>query len=169
MTGSIKRMSPMKPYFNEAHLQIACARYFDFRKNIVAPNISWGMGFHHECDLLVLTPGGYAYEIEAKVTKSDLRADGNKSHGHFSKKISRLFFCVPTVLRDFALQNIPERAGLLTVDRPSWLWATKVRDAKKTCDYQWSVQERMKLAHLGAMRIWTLLENLNRCDEEFLD
>jgi hypothetical protein len=158
----------MKPYFREAHLQIACARYFDARKNIIAPNISWGMGFKHECDLLVLTPSGYAYEIEIKVTKADLRADARKTHGHFSKKIGRLYYAVPGVLRDFALANIPERAGLLTVKQPTWLWAEKVRDAARTSDYQWSVDERLKLAHLGAMRIWSLLENLNRVDEEFL-
>jgi hypothetical protein len=116
----------------------------------------------------VLTPAGFAYEIEVKVTKADLSADARKPHGHYSKKISRLYYAVPAELRDFALTNIPERAGLLIVPRPTWLWAEKVRDAKPTTDYQWSEKERLKLAHLGAMRIWALLENLNRCDEDCL-
>ena len=153
--------------FREAHLQIACARYFGYRKNIVAPNISWGLKLH-ECDLLVLTPSGYCYEIEIKITRADLRADSKKQHGHLSTKISRLYYCVPAVLQDFALANIPERAGLLVVKSPTWLWAQKVREAQRYTDYQWPAVDRIKLAHLGAMRIWSLLENLNRVDEEFL-
>lgn len=56
----------MKSYFNEAHLQIACARYFNPRKNVIVPNVSWGMALH-ECDILVMTPAGVAYEVECKI------------------------------------------------------------------------------------------------------
>ena len=46
--------------------------FFNYRANLIVPNISWGLGLH-ECDLLVLTSSGYATEIEIKVSKADLK------------------------------------------------------------------------------------------------
>jgi hypothetical protein len=153
--------------FTEAHMQVAMARYFDSRRNIVVPNISWGMQLH-ECDVLVLTPAGFAYEVEIKVNRADIVADGKKAHGHYDKKLVKLFYAVPKFLADFALTKIPERAGLLAVESPTWLWAQQIRAAKQTGDYRWTAEQRLKLAHLGCMRIWPLLENLNRSDDALL-
>jgi len=136
-------------------------RYFRPRINICVPNISWGLDLH-ECDMLVLTPSGIAYEVEIKISKADLLKDKNKGHGHYNKKIGRLYFCVPAALADFASAQIPERAGLLTVESPSFLWAKKVREAKLSGDYRWQPWQREKLLHLGCMRLLPLIENLQR-------
>lgn len=154
-------------YFQEAHLQVAVANYFSFRRNIIVPNVSWGMNLH-ECDVLVLTPSGLAYEIECKTTKADLRADAKKPHQHSSHKINKLYFAVPSSLRDFALTCIPERAGLLTLVQPSWPYVEKIREARLMSDRRWDTEDRLKLAHLGAMRIWTLLAAVSRSDDDAL-
>jgi len=39
-------------------MEIAFARYFGIRQNLIIPNVSWGMDTH-ECDLFVLTPARY--------------------------------------------------------------------------------------------------------------
>ena len=70
-------------------MEIALMRKFDVRRNIIVPNICWGMNLH-ECDLLSITKKGYATEIEIKVSKPDLRADRDKTHGHRSNKIEFL-------------------------------------------------------------------------------
>jgi hypothetical protein len=146
---------------SSGQMEIAVMRYFNPRLNICVPNISWGLDLH-ECDMLVLTPSGIAYEVEIKVSRADLLKDKSKSHGHYNKKIGRLYFCVPAALADFAMQHIPERAGLLTVESPSFLWARKAREAKLSGDYRWTSQQRYKLMHLGCMRLLPLIENLQR-------
>ena len=154
-------------YFQEAHLQVAVANYFSYRRNIIVPNVSWGMNLH-ECDVLVLTPRRLAYEIECKTTRADIRNDARKSHGHNNKKINKLYFAVPSSLRDFALTCIPERAGLLTLVQPSWPYVEKIREARLMSDHRWEAKDRLKLAHLGAMRIWTLLAAVSRSDDDLL-
>lgn len=147
--------------FSAAQLEVAVMRYFNPRVNICVPNISWGLDLH-ECDVLVLTPSGLAYEVEIKISRADILADKKKAHGHNDKKIARLYFCVPSFLVDFAGQHIPERAGLLSVAEPGFAWAKKVREARISSDYRWSAEQRHKLAHLGCMRLLPLIENLSR-------
>lgn len=58
-------------------MEIALMRELNIRKNIIVPNVSFGMYFKgygalHECDLLCLSKSGYATEIEIKIIKSDL-------------------------------------------------------------------------------------------------
>ena len=152
-------MSRLK--FTSDDIELACWRYFMPRRNIIVPNVSWGLMLH-ECDLLVVTPAGLAYEVEIKVSKADILADRKKGHGHKDKRVARLYFAVPRHLEQFAAANIPERAGLLTVAQPTSLWAQKQREAKLTSDYRWTAEQRFKLAQLGCMRLLPLLENLRR-------
>jgi len=117
------------------------------------------MGFLHECDILALTPAGYATEIEIKVSKSDLRADKKKRHGHLHNRIAYFYFAVPEGLVGTALSEIPERAGLYSVKKryPPKL----IRQCKKNPNCtKWSEKEKLKLAHLGAMRITGLKEKI---------
>lgn len=110
-------------------------------------------------------------EVVKYIIPADLLADKKKAHGHYNKKIGRLYFCVPAALVDFAAQHIPERAGLLTVESPQFLWATKAREARLTGDYRWTAAQRDKLMHLGCMRLLPLIENLqrrHRDDEQIL-
>lgn len=150
------------------NMEIAIMRLFAPRKNIVVPNVSWGMMLKspdgkykplHECDILVLSQNNYATEIEIKISKADVLADKNKRHGHNHGHIARFYFAVPNNLINFALKHIPERAGLYGVGDGG---RTKlVRQCKRnTKAHKWSDKERLKLAHLGTMRIVGLKQKI---------
>jgi hypothetical protein len=133
-------------------IEIAVADFFNPRLNIIVPNISWGL-FLHECDMLVLTKSGYAYEIEIKTDKYDLIKDSKKKHGHFNVKLSRLYFAIPNYLSE-CIQHIPEHAGILIVSEGGFVELK--RQPKIKNEYKFTEQERLKLAELGTMRIWNL-------------
>ena len=70
---------------------------FYYRSHYVVPNVYWGLDFYHELDLLSISKSGrVGTEIEIKVSKSDLKRDQEKRHGHRDSRISQLFFCWPT-------------------------------------------------------------------------
>lgn len=147
-------------------MEIAVMQWLDIRKNLIVPNVSFGMGLH-ECDILSLTKSGYATEVEIKISRADLLKDKHKSHGHESKRIKSLYFAVPEKLKELALAEIPERSGLLVVH-----W----RSAKKLGYYvttarepvvdkyaeKWNDRDRMNLSRLGTMRILGLKQNILR-------
>lgn len=133
-------------------IEIELMIMFKPRVNIIVPNISWGIAGLHECDLLILSGGNYATEIEIKTSKSDILADNKKRHGHYHNHIARLYFAVPVGLVDIALQEIPERAGLYSVERGKTPELVRQCKRNKHC-VRWSYEERFKLAHLGCMRI----------------
>lgn len=146
-------------------MEIAVANFFNFRRNLIVPNVSWGLGLH-ECDLLILTPAGYAWEVEIKVSKQDLKKDLLKRHGHNHKKIKYLYFAIPKELED-CMGYIPKRAGIILVERrslylrgPFALRCKKIRSPKQNSDYKWSEQERYKLACLGNMRVWRIKQSM---------
>lgn len=137
-------------------IEIAVVKYFNPRVNLIVPNISWGM-FIHECDLLLITKNNYAYEIEIKVSRSDLKKDLEKMHCHKSNKIKKLYFAIPDYMLD-AVEFIPERAGIITVSQG--MRCHMVRDAKINSDYKFSDADKFQVARLGAMRIWGLKEKI---------
>jgi len=139
--------------------------YFGIRQNIIVPNVYWGInGLDYECDLIRLTKSNYATEIEIKVSKYDLKKDKEKLHNHGSSLFRYLYFAVPAELSEFALSEIPEKAGLLSVEKRksqySWEklpFVYKVTEIKKPkvnkFSRRWSDEERCKLLRLGTMRI----------------
>ena len=112
-------MLPKQLIMTTLEVEIAMMKELRFNQNIVVPNVSFGMRVNgeslHECDLLCLTPSGYATEIEIKVSKSDLKKDASKNHCHIHKGIKAFWLAVPEELKDFALDHIPYRAGLYYV------------------------------------------------------
>jgi len=148
---------------NCCDIEIAIANHFGYRQNIIVPNISYGL-YIHEVDILIVSPSGYATEIEIKTSISDLKADLKKEHGHRSNKIKYLFFAIPEELQEKALPLIPERAGLIVI-KPNkfnnWNYCSIIKSpitnklARKLTN-----DELLKLGHLSAMRIWSLKENL---------
>jgi hypothetical protein len=94
-------------------IEIAVADYFDYRRNLVVPNVSWGLGLLYEADMVVLRPSGFAVEVEIKVTASDIKADLKKKHQHNSLLFRELWFAVPEHLA--GNENIPQHAGILSV------------------------------------------------------
>jgi len=141
-------------------IEIAVARYFDTRVNMVIPNIFWGLDLQHECDLFILTKTGWAYEVEIKVCKYDLRNDAKKRHGHNSKLLRKLYFAIPEKLEP-EIDNIPERAGVLIVNFRGLV--RKAREAtQNTLAIKIPDEKAIKLGRLAAMRIWNLKTVINQ-------
>lgn len=152
-------------------MEVAVANYFNIRQNLIVPNVSWGM-FSYEVDLCILSPAGYATEVEIKVSRSDLIKDKEKPHGHRSTKIKYLYFAIPEHMRK-DIEHIPERAGVLIVkyseprssygiDFAGGFFCSKERDAQVHVKYKWTDGERISLMRLAAMRIWGLKTKLQK-------
>ena len=142
-------------------IELAVANLFNYRVNLIVPNVSWGM-FIHECDLLIISRDNYATEVEIKISKSDLKADQKKKHEHNSRKIKYLYFAIPDYLYEYK-DLIPERAGIITVywyEHFGRFLAVRRRKPQKYSNYKMSERERYDVARLGTMRIWTLKRKL---------
>lgn len=149
-------------------MEVALARWLDYRANLIVPNVYWGLTGLHECDLLVVSKAGYLTEIEIKVTVADLRADKKKWHGHESMRIKRLFFALPEKL-EHRIDLVPERAGIILVrpiptgkgKYPYHPRCREIRAAKRNPGAgKITDAERYKIARLGALRIWNLKRKL---------
>lgn len=154
---------PMKIYADQ--IEIAVAKFFNFRQNLIVPNISWGFGLSYEADMIVVRPNGWVIEIEIKVSKPDLLADEGKMkwrHGCIiSKSIRQHYFAVPDELVQYV--NIPLsgilRVGLGRLGSRGGLVASLVRPGKlNPRAVKISPEKRSRLAELGCMRIWSLKE-----------
>lgn len=139
-------------------IEIALAWRFNFRTNIIVPNVSWGLMLH-ECDMLVVTPSNYAYEIEIKISKGDLKADLLKKHHHISDKIRALYFCIPEKLKD-CVDLIPKEAGIIICSEGNFLY--ELRKPIKRKSVRITESERLHLLHLGCMRIWGLKRKIEK-------
>jgi hypothetical protein len=147
-------------------VEIRVARLFNYRANLIVPNVSWGLHLGHECDMLIVTPARYATEVEIKVTAADIRADNKKRHQHRSNKIRRLYFAVPDYLA--SCPDLPPDAGLISVDSHGDPWHTKIvrRPRFNKLARRLSEDEYAKLAELGCMRIWSLKEHIALLKQE---
>ena len=138
-------------------IEIAVAIYFNIRVNLIVPNISWGL-FLHECDLLILTPAGFAWEIEIKITKADLIKDKEKKHKHYNSKIKSLYFAIPDYLKH-CIEYIPKRAGIILVNERLHCETFRKPETNKNAR-KFSLNERYHMARLGSMRIWRLKKKI---------
>jgi hypothetical protein len=142
-------------------IEIATAKHFGWRQNVIVPNVHWGLGLNYEADLVVLRPSGWAIEIEIKCSAADIRADLKKRRQHDSPLFRELYFAVPDFLAENA--SIPAHAGILSIYeyKPGWMKATKTRDpvVRKTA-HKWRPETRQKLYELAAMRTWSLKQHL---------
>ena len=151
-------------------MEIALASWFDYRVNLIVPNVYWGFDLDmHECDLLIVSKAGYMTEVEIKISKADLKKDREKLHGHRNYRIKYLYFAVPEKLEAAALEFAPERAGIITVrdeDNIPGVYPyhpkckrirapTRIKNVSKMTD-----RERYKVARLGALRIWSLKQKV---------
>jgi len=152
-------------------MEVLLARHFGWRQNIIVPNVYWGMGFHYEMDLLIITKAGYGYEVEIKVSKQDLIKDKEKRHCHDSKKIKGLWFAIPQSLLKHQ-EHIPERAGIIAVDedrsQSSWHRCKRIRQPQIMNKYEFKNSEIMELTRLGMMRIWSLKETIVNYQEPII-
>lgn len=149
-------------------VEIAVANLLNYRVYTIAPNISWGLGLNHECDLLALDQKNRFTEVEIKISMSDLKKDFEKRHGHKSKYIGRLIYAFPKTMLEQALPLIPKDCGIITVEQGLY----KVAKAQwyRQCKHRKDVDPvpdwmRQKFYELAAMRVWALkttLYNLKR-------
>lgn len=151
-------------------MELSLANWLNPRDKLVVPNVSWGFDSGmHECDVFVITKANHAWEIEIKVSKSDLKRDQGKDHGHAHPSIKRLYFAVPHHMQD-CLDLIPKHAGFLVVG-PSKAFrgryhrlAYAVKEVRPAQDNPLSrsltIEQRLKVARLGTLRIWSLKSKL---------
>lgn len=141
----------------ELELHLINSKYFNIRQDLIVPNVSWGL-FQYECDLTILKPSGYAYEVELKISKSDLIKDKNKHHKHCNTLIKRLYFAIPSYLGKY-IEYIPLHAGIFVVSSKGAV--IKVKEARNNkIAKKLSEKEQFQLARLGALRIWGLKKKI---------
>ena len=156
-------MTTPKP--NTQDMELAVTGLLNFRVYTIVPNVSWGLGLGHECDLLALDQQRRFTEIEIKISKSDLVRDFLKPHGHKSKSISRLIYAVPDHLLEFAKTIIPNEYGIVSVSynaRYKRFEAKHIRKKKHRVCIPPHNDLIIKFMSLGCMRIWTLKEKLKK-------
>lgn len=151
-------------------IESAVARMFDFRRNVIVPNVSYGFLLDYEADMLIVSSAGYVTEIEIKVSLADLKADFRKSKfnkTHFAyigrnEVIKRMFYALPDSLEKY-IGLIPNEFGVIIVTetKTGVRTARIVRGAKPRKGIQPISQQRLlKLCQLGCMRIWSLKEHI---------
>lgn len=130
-----------------------------YTKMLVVRNVTWGLGFLYELDLLAVSKTGVGHEIEIKVSVSDLKRDQLKRHQHDSPRIKYLWFAGPVEMRESFLDLVPSRAGIILYDPRATNTRAEldiVRNAKKNAYAKdFTDEERFRLARLGTMRYWT--------------
>lgn len=140
-------------YKKTEEIEVAIARHFGVRQNIIVPNVCWGFNIH-ECDLLIISKAGYLTEIEIKVSLQDLKKDSQKWHSHKDNRIKQLYFAFPAKLAKH-IQYVPAHAGVIIVStrgRCTTIANPKTNaNAKPLC-----IDDQFKIARLGTMRIWSL-------------
>lgn len=151
-------------------IEINLANYFNYRQNLIVPNISWGL-LDYEADLLVMSKNGCITEVEIKVSKQDLIRDAEKRHSHNSNLVKYLYFAIPDKLLPF-IDYIPKKAGILVLSKNNdhyfeefcwYLTVKKIRDAEVNRNLvKLTDTNRYQFARLGAMRIWKLKKEIER-------
>lgn len=147
-------------------METAIANLFNYRKNLIVPNISWGIGIH-ECDMLIVRiQTGLAIEVEIKRSKADLKADFKKEHNHNDDRIKEFYYALPEELVESCKELIPERAGLISIKlyrkkyKAEIIKKAKINKARRLTEH-----ESLRIAHLGTMRIWSLKNKINKLQQ----
>lgn len=142
-------------------IELAVANNFGYRQNLIVPNVSWGLNLGHEADMFIVSPSGYATEVEIKVSASDLKRDLLKLHNHASPRIKRYYFAVPKKLETIAKTVAHEHWGILTLSDPDSYFMETARPARVIKGAKpLTTSEIIDLGRLAAMRIWTLKRSL---------
>ncbi|MDA3856407.1 MAG: MmcB family DNA repair protein [Candidatus Woesearchaeota archaeon] len=141
-------------------MEIILMSYLDIRRNIIIPNLSWGM-IHYEADIVSLTKSNYATEIEIKISMADLKKDKEKRHNHDSIYFKYLYFAVPWYMKEKCMEYIPEKAGLLVIDEYHRVFQLKSPMVNKKAK-KWTNEERIHLLELCAMRMYNLKKKVSR-------
>ena len=147
-------------------LEYRIAKFLNPRINLIVPNVSWGLNLPYECDLLCVSPAGYATEIELKISRSDIKADLGKRHKHDYKLIRRFFYGVPWELRD--CEYLPKDCGIIAVKDDECYGSEKIIRPPRLNKFSRRItnDERLTLLRLGCMRIWGLKQKIYRMSKK---
>lgn len=154
---------------------MAVIKLIGYRTHVVVPNVSWGLGLNHECDMLVLDKHNRFTEIELKISAADLKKDFTKSHQHKSRYISRLVYALPEWLYESHGELIPAGCGVILVSDIGntrkilhATWERNCKHSKHTLEIPRKILD--KFYHLGCMRIWSLKQRITeiKADNERL-
>lgn len=159
-------------------VEIAILKFFKFNKNIIVNTITASYNLlRFETDVLILTKSGYAHGIEIKVSKSDLKNDLHKRHWikydedpdkaikQYFGKFKYFSYCVPSSLVADTIAQVPDFCGIYEViEIPKYGrdLIKVVRNPKKITNYKFTMDEMLKVAHLGCMRIFNLKIRLTK-------
>jgi len=140
-------------------IELAISNHYGIRQHIIVPNcyINFGTNTDHECDLLIIKRSGYAIEHEIKMSKSDLKADFKKKHGHINERLKALYYTMPKELYEECKDLIPDNAGAFSISKygdRAFARCEKVAPKKKC--RKMTVEEQLKIARLGVLRMWNL-------------
>jgi hypothetical protein len=153
-------------YQTASEIEIAVAHYFGVRTHVIVPNVSYGL-FGYELDLVVLNNNSfYAYEVEIKVSKADLKRDSQKYHNHDRNggAIRLLYFAMPLKMKP-CIDLVPERAGILFVDADGKVSLARAAKPEPGA-HKWGLEQAFKLGRLGTLRIFDLKERVRRYKAE---
>ena len=167
---------------------------FNLRKNIVVPNVSWGL-LNYEADFVSCSKSGYLTEVEIKRSWEDFQKDFKKDHKHDDPRVAYFYYCVPKSIayrvmdalyvvepfeckwRNYKITGIkdgvPTNAGLITYDNHDWQgneceWIGidfMAIAGRRKAARRLTDQEQLKLAHLGCMRLWDLKKKIAKLQE----
>lgn len=150
-------------------IEVGLAHYFNYRNNIIVPNVSWGL-LPYEADLLVLNKSGYVTEVEIKRSWADFLADFRKEHKHNTHIVSWRYYAVPAVIvekceaklkeldpyKTWGLLSYYEYGGVVGVSTVYYPCNLNRHKAENKL----SIEEQFQLARLGAMRVWSIKTKL---------
>jgi len=147
-----------------AEVEYAVAQHIDIRRNLIVPNVWWGMGLPFECDLLYVTGSNYAHEVEIKVSRSDLVRDKKKRRhikpkwGYTPSTIRSRTFAIPADMEE-CINEIPESCGIILVSKNR-----KCRVLRKatinTRARKLTEAELLQMYRLMAMRVWSMKKKM---------
>ena len=137
-------------------LEVLVADFFNVRTKLIIPNVSWGFGLNYEADLVVVTKAKYAYEVELKVSKSDLKADMKKIKHFFKSEVFKyMYYAMPEDI--YVPEYVPEHAGVLLAYKHGESWYIRVEKKPAVNKVKALTDEQYKkLLELMAMRVWSM-------------
>jgi len=150
-------------------VELYIARFIGTGQNMIVPNVRWGIGIAHECDILYATGSSYAHEIEIKVSRSDLLVDKKKrkfdntlsiGYNKPASIIRSLSYAIPAALEN-SIPDIISTAGVIIVDEHGR--CKRIRKAKTyTNARKLTGTELACLGRLSNMRMWNLKEKIEK-------
>jgi len=136
-------------------IQNIVANYFDTRKNIIVPNVSFGL-LPYEADMLILNKSGYLTEVEIKRSWNDFVADFKKKHSHDSQLVKYFYYAIPEFLTERVVEFMRDKkliCGFLVYNEDGYIKSIS-RCGDGRYHRRLFLEEQLKLARLGCIRIW---------------